>query len=211
MMSNEKLLISERKRPLDPEETGTVATESYWEPSPKRPRTIEEDLSHMLTMRAPDPPGHFHSLCGKRSKISDDESAHVTTKSARSGGSELPACDPEARASQVRKNAEKPSDQGCDDSMSVESDSSISEGAIKSAFYQLAFGRRGSNPNQRSTGNVDAVDSRIEDLIRRSRLEAIIKSQSKNRKLDGMDIDVDDDEREKDEHANSGDWLPGHG
>mmetsp|Transcript_27080 Transcript_27080/g.64284 ORF Transcript_27080/g.64284 Transcript_27080/m.64284 type:complete len:201 (-) Transcript_27080:72-674(-) len=200
MMSSEKLLIPDRKRPLDPEETGKVATESYWEPLPKRPRTIEEDLSRMLSMKAPDPPGH--SLCGKR-KISDDDSARYVTKSARSGELELPACDREERASEER-NGEK-LDQGHDDSMSVESDSSISEGAIKSAFYRLAFGRRDSNPSQR------AVDSRIEDLIRRSRLEATIKSQPKHRKPHGMDIDVDDDKREKDEHAKSGDWLPGHG
>mmetsp|Transcript_30749 Transcript_30749/g.70284 ORF Transcript_30749/g.70284 Transcript_30749/m.70284 type:complete len:208 (-) Transcript_30749:87-710(-) len=207
MMSSEKLLISDRsKRPLDPEETGKVATESYWEPLPKRPRTIEEDLSRMLSMKAPDPPGH--SLCGKR-KISDDDSARYVTKSARSGELELPACDREERASEER-NGEK-LDQGHDDSMSVESDSSISEGAIKSAFFHLAFGRRDSNPSQRSTGNVNAVDSRIEDLIRRSRLEATMKSKSKHRKLNGMDIDVDDDKREKDEHAKSGDWLPGHG
>jgi len=200
MMSSEKLLISDRsKRPLDPEETGKVATD-YWEPLPKRPRTIEEDLSRMLSMKAPDPPGH--SLCGKR-KISDDDSARYVTKSARSGELELPACDREERASEER-NGEK-LDQGHDDSMSVESDSSISEGAIKSAFYRLAFGRRDSNPSQR------AVDSRIEDLIRRSRLEATMKSKSKHRKLNGMDIDVDDDKREKDEHAKSGDWLPGHG
>ena len=209
MMSSEKPLMSERKRPLDPEETGTVTTESYWEPLPKRPRAIEEDLSCMLSMKAPDPPGH--SLCGKR-KISDDESEHAT-KSARSGGLGLPACDPEARAPQEKRNEEKSPDEGCDDNMSVESEcSSISEGAIKNAFFHLAFGRRGSNPSQRSTGNVDAVDSRIEDLIRRSRLEATIKSQSKQRKPEGMDIDVDDDEaREEDEHAKSCDWLPGHG
>jgi hypothetical protein len=107
--------------------------------------------------------------------------------------------------------------------------SAISESSIKSAMYQLVFGRwrppsplgigGGTNSNGINiggsggsgsgtvVGRYDAVDSKIEDMIRRSRLEAVIRSNSKNgedgksrdqspmsSRLSDVDMDDDDDD-----------------
>lgn len=100
--------------------------------------------------------------------------------------------------------------------------SAISESSIKSAMYQLVFGRwRPPSPlthvggaNSGGTiggssggggtvvGRYDAVDSKIEDMIRRSRLEAVIhgsKSEDGNSRDQSpmssrlSDVDMDDD------------------
>ena len=69
---------------------------------------------------------------------------------------------------------------------------SVSESAIRRAMYRIVFGRRMS-PMSCDTigyGYYDAVDSKIEDLIRKSRLEAAIKSkQRKQYSLTEMDIE----------------------
>jgi hypothetical protein len=100
--------------------------------------------------------------------------------------------------------------------------SAISESSIKSAMYQLVFGRWrppsplthvGGGKNSNGTisggsgggsvvGRYDAVDSKIEDMIRRSRLEAVIRSSKSedgnSRDQSPMssrlsDVDMDDD------------------
>mmetsp|Transcript_21665 Transcript_21665/g.33972 ORF Transcript_21665/g.33972 Transcript_21665/m.33972 type:complete len:275 (-) Transcript_21665:123-947(-) len=77
-----------------------------------------------------------------------------------------------------------------DDNASINSnsDGSISEGSLQRAMYQAVFGRRNSAQHQfhslpatislsggNGIGCYDAVDSKIEDLIRRSRIEAEIR------------------------------------
>jgi hypothetical protein len=96
-----------------------------------------------------------------------------------------------------------------------ESDSSVSESSLKNAMYQLVFGRR--NPvslngtGGGAGGKYDVVDSKIEDLIRRSRLEAAIKNQKNaNEEESPMEIDTN---MEGDENLDGepNDWIPGHG
>lgn len=129
-----------------------------------------------------------------------------------------------------------------DSGMSIDSDnsddqscgSSVSESSIRNAMYQLVFGRRNALPSLTNgnyssgtnsnigTGTYDVVDSKIEDLIRRSRLEATIKSQQKkeeeersmnnegkNEELD--DMEMDDDIGEGKNAKDEEDWNPGHG
>ncbi|KAL7551085.1 hypothetical protein ACHAWF_014283 [Thalassiosira exigua] len=97
-----------------------------------------------------------------------------------------------------------------DDSDHESSDGSVSEGSIRSAMYQLVFGRR--NPplsvNDGSCGRYDAVDSKIEDLIRRSRLKAAVKSRAKDDGDSGMDVEWDGADAVNDDDD---DWNPGHG
>jgi len=98
--------------------------------------------------------------------------------------------------------------------------SAISESSIKSAMYQLVFGRwrppsplthvggtnsggtNGTSGGGTVVGRYDAVDSKIEDMIRRSRLEAVIRSSKSedgnSRDQSPMssrlsDVDMDDD------------------
>lgn len=93
--------------------------------------------------------------------------------------------------------------------------SAISESSIKSAMYQLVFGRwrppsplthvGGTDSNGgggAGGGRYDAVDSKIEDMIRRSRLETVIrnsKSEDGNSRDQSpmssqlSDVDMDDD------------------
>lgn len=77
------------------------------------------------------------------------------------------------------------SDIDADDDGSIDSSSSsesVSESSIRKAMYQVVFGRRMGYSSCAVNGNCgggriyDAVDSKIEDLIRRSRLEAVIQS-----------------------------------
>mmetsp|Transcript_22286 Transcript_22286/g.53987 ORF Transcript_22286/g.53987 Transcript_22286/m.53987 type:complete len:295 (+) Transcript_22286:47-931(+) len=96
-----------------------------------------------------------------------------------------------------------------------ESDSSVSEGSIRNAMYQLVFGRLNNPPSSLNDGGActagrcyDSVDSKIEDMIRRSRLEAAIRSHKKEGEESAMsDMDMDDlNEGDEDDE-----WNPGHG
>ena len=123
-----------------------------------------------------------------------------------------------------------------DGSNDSDCDSSVSESSIRNAMYQLVFGRQNSmnNPHLSSSlltanGNsgdanaygsstYDTVDSKIEDLIRRSRLQATIKSQKEkngvgtNNDNDGMEVDDDDIQRADAYYDDDDDdWNPGHG
>lgn len=60
------------------------------------------------------------------------------------------------------------------DSFSV---GSVSESSIRNAMYQVVFGRRGNSGSVGGSSNYDVVDCKIEDLIRRSRMEAAIKCE----------------------------------
>jgi len=97
-----------------------------------------------------------------------------------------------------------------DDSSDHESDGSISEGSIRNAMYQLVFGRRNPPLSPNAPASYDAVDSKIEDLIRRSRLEAVIKSQRKESEDLATDMDMDDDVKEANSDEDD-EWHPGHG
>ncbi len=125
----------------------------------------------------------------------------------------------------------------------------VSESSIRKVVYQLVFGRLSMNSTIGSggvggggtVGKYDAVDSKIEDLIRRSRLEATIKDRKEKEKKNGgdwcevrirsmasmsssdMDMDMDDDDDNEDadsdvkntgggERRHDADgWTPGHG
>ena len=103
-------------------------------------------------------------------------------------------------------------------------------------MYQLVFGRRKANALPSLTngnyssgtnsnigpGTYDVVDTKIEDLIRRSRLEATIKSRQKkegeerSNNSEGMneeidDMEMDDDIEEENNAKDEEDWNPGHG
>ncbi|KAL7521303.1 hypothetical protein ACHAWX_005977 [Stephanocyclus meneghinianus] len=100
------------------------------------------------------------------------------------------------------------SDIDADDDGSIDSSSSsesVSESSIRKAMYQVVFGRRMGYSSCAANGHCaggriyDAVDSKIEDLIRRSRLEAVIRSSKEKREKrkedesesveKGMDLD----------------------
>ena len=106
--------------------------------------------------------------------------------------------------------------------------SSVSESSIRDAMYQLVFGRRQAMPSigngSAASGatNYDAVDNKIEQLIRRSRMEATIKGQKSQKQEDSnMDNDEDDDVMKMDEnddnikgareYEDDDEWHPGHG
>ena len=91
------------------------------------------------------------------------------------------------------------------DDCSIDSSSSsgsVSESSIRNAMYQVVFGRRKGYGSCSGGGNCgggrmyDVVDSKIEDLIRRSRMEALVKScKEKEGKRKGHEGDDDDVER----------------
>lgn len=74
-----------------------------------------------------------------------------------------------------------------------ESDSSVSESSIRNAMYQVVFGRRNLSGGSGVGGRYDVVDSKIEDLIRRSRMEAAIKSQKESKAEGREELTKDDD------------------
>mmetsp|Transcript_15846 Transcript_15846/g.27028 ORF Transcript_15846/g.27028 Transcript_15846/m.27028 type:complete len:271 (+) Transcript_15846:69-881(+) len=106
-------------------------------------------------------------------------------------------------------NSTQSNEMAIDDS-DLESDSSVSESSIHNAMYQLVFGRRNPPPsiNGNPCGRYDAVDSKIEDIIRRSRLEAVIKSKKQENKEEeyAMEMDTNGDMTDEDDE-----WNPGHG
>ena len=248
-----------RKRPVDPEETGTLAAASYdvVGPNPKRPRTID-DVMGSLCLRQSDPPGN--SFCQKRKidegmMVGNGRSYNKVAKSAdglpsteqqqqqqleptgRKGNSptNVTLFDPTMKnqcTSSAQENCESEksapdsnnsntmndidnNEMAIDDS-DRESDSSVSESSLKNAMYQLVFGRR--NPvsltgagGGGAGGKYDAVDSKIEDMIRRSRLEAAIKNQKNaNEEESSMEIDTNM-ERDDNTDVETNDWIPGHG
>jgi len=105
--------------------------------------------------------------------------------------------------------------------------SSVSESSIRDAMYQLVFGRRQAMPSigngNAASGatNYDTVDNKIEQLIRRSRMEATMKGQKSQKQEDNnMDNDEDDVMKmdEDDDHMKGAreydeddEWHPGHG
>mmetsp|Transcript_11472 Transcript_11472/g.24478 ORF Transcript_11472/g.24478 Transcript_11472/m.24478 type:complete len:271 (+) Transcript_11472:30-842(+) len=253
-MEGGKWSRSRKRRPIDPEETGSVpsAPYAYGQPNAKRPRTIDDVLGS-LSLRASDPPGN--SFCCKRKSeeigVEDGPSTKVARSSVAGASSSSSSVvderieqiavgrqlDPEGRKGDYPTNASSellnssalraqpknglvPTisasginvdiDEMAVDDIGHESDSSVSESSIRNAMYQLVFGRR-NPPLPRSIsagggcGQYDAVDSKIEDIIRRSRLQAVIKSQKKERSEDAasdMDADITNGDDE---------WHPGHG
>ena len=61
-------------------------------------------------------------------------------------------------------------------------------------MYQVVFGRMKGSPT--NGAKYDYVDSKIEDLIRRSRMEAVLKS--KNQKNDNTEEQTDDSAKSMD-------------
>lgn len=236
-----------KRRPIDPEETGSAAKTLPYDseivqPQAKRARTIDDVLSS-LSLHAPDPPGNFS--CNKRTHNDNDSGVEVESgrspKMARSGDSASPfnkgennghgnsavnqqQMDPtgiredsptnitsrqifDPSTQQITSGASPSGQAGCNDTSVDDSDcesnssvaSSVSEGSIRNAMYQLVFGRR--NPQPSLNGSVgcgqryDKVDTKIEEMIRRSRLEAAIKSKKKENEEAARGMDID--------------WIPG--
>ncbi|KAL7493517.1 hypothetical protein ACHAWT_002517 [Skeletonema menzelii] len=103
-----------------------------------------------------------------------------------------------------------------DDNSSINSnsDGSISEGSLQRAMYQAVFGRRNNSQHHFHSvpttisgrgGNAagccyDAVDSKIEEIIRRSRIEAEIRSRKEEKQATTEEVSrsqdlVNDDEK----------------
>jgi len=194
-----------KRRPVDPEETGSVVTKPYYveQPNTKRPRTLDAALGS-LSLRSPDPPGD--DFCSKSKSAYVDGNVAKMTRSLTASekvdptekgdsqtnvAAELTNANMQQQPYQCRhervplKSACEKDTGAVDDNGHVseddshESDSSVSESSIRNAMYQLVFGRR--NPplsNAAIGGGVvgySAVDSKIEDMIRRSRLESVKK------------------------------------
>ena len=129
-----------------------------------------------------------------------------------------------------------------EDDQSDDNSSIVSESSIRNAMYQLVFGRLsmhstigggvgGGGSTIGGSSKYDAVDSKIEDLIRRSRLEATIegrREKERNNRSDrcvvgtryntmsSSDMDMDDGDEDADSDTNKmgavdDDWTPGHG
>lgn len=79
------------------------------------------------------------------------------------------------------------------DDESVDS-SSVSESSIRNSMYQVVFGRMKGSPMNGT--KYDYVDSKIEDLIRRSRMEAVLKT--KNQKEHDTEEKTDDSTKSMD-------------
>jgi len=131
-----------------------------------------------------------------------------------------PPSDHTVAAATQHNASEMDNDMSIDDNSSVNSnsDGSISEGSLQRAMYQAVFGRRNNAPHHFHSipatisgrgGNgggccYDAVDAKIEELIRRSRMEAEIRSRKEEKQRiatkEGVSEkqDVDEDEMEMD-------------
>eukprot|EP00804_Cyclotella_cryptica_P029844 CCRYP_010749-RA/>CCRYP_010749-RA protein AED:0.19 eAED:0.19 QI:0/-1/0/1/-1/1/1/0/302 len=92
-------------------------------------------------------------------------------------------------------------DSDCSIDSSSSSTGSVSESSIRNAMYQVVFGRRkvysscGGNGNCGGGRMYDVVDSKIEDLIRRSRMEAVINCCKEKKDDERKDDDGDDVEK----------------
>ena len=90
------------------------------------------------------------------------------------------------------------SDINDDDSLDSSS-GSISESSIRNSMYQVVFGRMKGSRNVIGDASYDAVDRKIEDLIRRSRIEAVLKSStSSEKKKDSSEEDTDNSTKSMD-------------
>ena len=139
--------------------------------------------------------------------IAGDETEQQLKSSSSSSTKPDPPSDIHvASTTTEQETSEMEHDMSIDDNSSSNSNSdiSISEGSLQRAMYQAVFGRRSSSAqyqfhsipstissscnNSSSSNNGigcpynDAVDSKIEDLIRRSRLEAEIQGRKEEEK-----------------------------
>ncbi len=116
-----------------------------------------------------------------------------------------------------QNSSEIDSGMSIDDNASItsNSDGSISEGSLQRAMYQAVFGRRNRAQHQfhslpatacgsggNGSGCYDAVNSKIEEIIRRSRMEAEIQSRREGKqvgKSPSQDAADEDEKMEMDE------------
>lgn len=68
------------------------------------------------------------------------------------------------------------SDMYSDDESIDSSSGSVSESSIRNSMYQVVFGRMKGSGSGGPGARYDIVDAKIEDMIRRSRIEAVLKS-----------------------------------
>eukprot|EP00985_Skeletonema_marinoi_P018776 scaffold10594_cov162-Skeletonema_marinoi.AAC.3 len=144
-----------------------------------------------------------------QSKRRADGTSQITSSSTKPD----PPSDHTADATQ-QNTSEMDNEMSIDDTSSINSnsDGSISEGSLQRAMYQAVFGRRNNAQHQfhsipatvsGSGGNgtgccYDAVDSKIEELIRRSRIEAEIRSIKEGKQITKEQEQDDEDKMEMD-------------
>lgn len=75
---------------------------------------------------------------------------------------------------------------------SSSSSGSVSESSIRNSMYQVVFGRMKGSSAGGSGATYDIVDAKIEDLIRRSRMEAVLKSTREKEKKDPPKEEAED-------------------
>mmetsp|Transcript_857 Transcript_857/g.1357 ORF Transcript_857/g.1357 Transcript_857/m.1357 type:complete len:272 (-) Transcript_857:76-891(-) len=149
---------------------------------------------------------HGRAIQSKRIAV---ETSQITSSSMKPD----PPSDRTAAATQ-QKASEMDNEMSIDDTSSTNSnsDGSISEGSLQRAMYQAVFGRRNNAQHQfhsipatvsGSGGNgtgccYDAVDSKIEELIRRSRIEAEIRCIKEGKQITKEQEQDDEDKMEMD-------------
>jgi hypothetical protein len=89
------------------------------------------------------------------------------------------------------------SDMYNDDESLDSSSGSVSESSIRNSMYQVVFGRMKGIGSGGNGANYDFVDAKIEDLIRRSRMEAVLKS-TKDKQTSSLEEDTDNSTKSMD-------------
>lgn len=212
--SKQYAISGRKRRPVDPpgEEAcnGTcyapVPSALTSPPSNKRMKTVDDNLE-MLSLRAADPPGHYSQRGVKANTMVDSQ---PPAPSWEINASNINHTAPSSMSTCMTMNCKHPvchrplhqstsgisdmslegSDINDDDSLDSSS-GSVSESSIRNSMYQVVFGRMKGSRNAIGDASYDAVDRKIEDLIRRSRIEAVLKSStSSEQKKDGSGVDL---------------------
>lgn len=177
------------------------------QPPNKRTRTVDNSLE-MLSLRAADPPGHHASVGANETNDTMSSTSTMTTSNTRPsaiGPLQFQYQSTNSRMQQYRRMEQSSSgitDRGnsemslegsatySDDESLDSSSGSVSESSIRNSMYQVVFGRMKGIGSGGNSANHDVVDAKIEDLIRRSRMEAVLKSNKETQKRDlGEDTD----------------------
>ena len=168
----------------------------------------------------------------------DNDDTFIETDEVEEADNEIMSVDDSSSCNSSDNN----NTNGREDDQSDDNSSIVSESSIRNAMYQLVFGRLsmhstigggvgGGGSTIGGSSKYDAVDSKIEDLIRRSRLEATIegrREKERNNRSDrcvvgtryntmsSSDMDMDDGDEDADSDTNKmgavdDDWTPGHG
>ena len=224
--SKQYAISGRKRRPVDPPGEEACSRTCYAPsltspPSNKRMKTVDDTLE-MLSLRAADPPGHYSQRGIKSSidvsantmvdsqqppapscEIDASNNNHATTSSMSTGktiicNQPVPQRPLQQSTSGISDMSLEGSDINDDDSLDSSS-GSISESSIRNSMYQVVFGRMKGSRNVIGDASYDAVDRKIEDLIRRSRIEAVLKSSTSNeKKKDSSGEDTDNSTKSMD-------------